>query len=578
MHKGSIKELITYLRLFKRELLIVFISLFTVAFSILGIGYVLRMIIDTGLAQTRIGNLNSNIILMSILIIIFAISSFYRSYYINSIADKVTAYIKRDVYHQVLKFDIAAFEEIKVGDIITRLSSDVEQISKLIINFLSYLIRNIIMSIGAIILMFTSSTKLSLLVVIVIPILLIPIIKLSQHVRHFARIVLEEQGNLSANIEEMLSGIHTVHAYNQQQAVYKDFLQKIEHYLKHSATRLKYRSLFFSLAILVIAGTITAIIWVGALDIMNNRMSSGEMVSFIYYAIISGMSAGSIAELFSEIHTPKAALDRVFQLKEMKIVSSLTHNNSQTSRNVELNFYKSITFKNVSFTYPARADIKVLDDISFSIKQGKFTAIIGKSGSGKSTLMQILLKLYEYQGGNIYIDNINIRDIHTTKLRKMIAYVQQDPMVFSGSIRSNITFANPSATEQEISEVVKICGIDDFLDQLEEGINTFIGQRGVRLSGGQKQRIAIARSLLYKPEILLLDEATSAIDYQGEAKLLYALRRYMQDKTIISIAHRVSSIENADEIIVIENGQLEASGQHKDLLKSSRCYQNLVKL
>ena len=578
MHKGSIKELITYLRLFKRELFIVFISLFTVAFSILGIGYVLRMIIDDGLIQMRIGNLNSNIILMSVLIVIFTISSFYRSYYINSIADKVTAYIKRDAYHQVLRLDIAAFEEIKVGDIITRLSSDIEQISKLIINFLSYLIRNIIMLIGAVILMFTSSPKLSLFVVIIIPVLLIPIIKLSQHVRRFARIVSEEQGNLSANIEEMLSGIHTVHAYNQQQAVYEDFIQKIEYYLKHSATRLKYRSLFFSLAILVIAGTITVIIWVGALDIMNNSMSSGKMVSFIYYTIIAGMSAGSIAELFSEIHTPKAALDRVFQLKEIKIASSLTHNKNQTSSDIELNFYKSITFKNVTFTYPARADIKVLDDISFSVKQGKFTAIIGKSGSGKSTLMQILLKLYEYQGGNIYIDNINIRDIHATKLRKMIAYVQQDPMIFSGSIRSNITFANSNATDQEISEVIKICGIDEFLGQLEDGINTFIGQRGVRLSGGQKQRIAIARSLLYKPEILLLDEATSAIDYQGEAKLLYALRKYMQDKTIISIAHRISSIENADEIIVIENGQLEAVGQHKDLLESSRCYQNLVKL
>lgn len=565
------KKLITYLKLFKYELLIVFISLFAVAFSILGIGYVLRMIIDAGLLHNRISDLNLYILLLTLLIIIFAISSYYRSYHINLVADKVMLYIKRDVYHQVIKLDMTSFEELKIGDIITRLTSDIDQIGKIIINFLSYLIRNIIMLTGAIILMFLSSIKLSLFVVIIIPVLLIPILKLSKHVRRFARMVLAEQGNLSSTIEETLSGIQTICAYNRQEAIYRNFVTQSDEYLKHSATRLKYRSLFFALAILVIAGTITVIIWVGVFDIMHQNMSSGAMISFIYYAIIAGMSGGGIAELFSEIHTSKAALERVFQLKEIKKLQTTAIENND----LKLTYNDAITFTKVSFAYHARRDIKVLDEISLSIELGKFTAIAGKSGSGKSTLMQLLLKFYEHQDGQIFIDKINISDIPANKIRQMIAYVSQEPMIFSGSIKSNITFANPHALEQDISRVVEICGIDTFATHLKEGINTYIGQKGVRLSGGQKQRIAIARALLYNPKILLLDEATSAIDSAGEEKLLQEVRKYMQGKTIISIAHRISSIENADSVIVIENGKLESVGTHTALLTSSKCYQNL---
>lgn len=568
------QELITYLKSFKCELFIVFISLFAVASSILGIGYVLRMIIDAGLIEEKLSNLNFYILLMTFLIIIFAISSYYRSYYINIIADKVMSYIKRDVYNQVIRLDITAFEELKIGDLITRFTSDIDQIGKIIINFLSYLIRNIIMLVGAITLMFLSSIKLSLFVVIIIPVLLIPILKLSKHVRRFSRMVLAEQGNLSSTIEETLSGIQTICAYNQQETIYANFMKKSDEYLKHSATRLKYRSLFFSLAILVIAGTITVIIWIGALDIMHQRMSSGAMISFIYYAIISGMSCGGIAELFSEMHTPKAALDRVFQLKAMKN-HNVSNSQSIINNDLKLTYNDAITFTKVSFAYPARPDIKVLDKISLSIELGKFTAIAGKSGSGKSTLMQLLLKFYVHQDGQIFIDKINILDIHANEIRKMIAYVSQEPMIFSGSIKSNITFANPNATDQAISKVIEICGIDTFANHLKEGINTYIGQKGIRLSGGQKQRIAIARALLYNPEILLLDEATSAIDSAGEDALLRALRKYMQGKTIISIAHRISSIENADAVIVIDNGKLESVGTHKALLTSSKCYQNL---
>jgi ATP-binding cassette, subfamily B, bacterial len=573
MIAGNISYIFKYVQKHLKNLVVVFIALLSVSVSLLVIGTVFRKLIDNGVSPDRISEINKAIFFIGILVIIFAIGSFFRSYFINVITLKVVSELKADTYSELLKMDITRYENLKIGDIVSRLSSDIEIVGGLITNFLSFFVRNFIMLIGAIFLMFIQSTKLSFLVIISIPVLLFPMIKLSKHIRSIAKSVMNEQGNLAADINESFSGIRTVYAYNQQQYLAHKFNSKINTYIKHASIRLKLRSMFFALAITIIAGAIMVVIWIGSIDIVNDKMSSGQMVSFIYYAIIVGMSAGGIAELFSEIQSPLAALDRVIEIRNMGKLPPST----EKVPSMKLGNDFSIKFSNVSFSYPTRKDIVTIDNISLYIKQGSFVGIVGASGSGKSTLMQLLIKFYRYDKGKITIGGFDINNLEDNDIRSKIAYVEQNPTIFSGTIRSNITFSDPNANNEEVEKVAKLCGIVDFTQDLESGLDTEIGERGMMISGGQKQRIAIARALLYQPEILMLDEATSALDNESEKQILRNIKHYLSGKTIISIAHRISSIENADEIFVINRGTIDSYGTHFELLQNSENYNLLYK-
>ena len=571
MISNNVRCLAGYVAQHIKSLVIVLVSLLSVSLALLSIGFVFRKLVDNGLSSNQISEVHNSIYLISLLIGVFSVGSFFRSYYINVITVKVISKLKSDTYSNLLKVGLVRFEDLKVGDIISRLGSDIEITGNLITNFLSFFIRNSIMLSGAIILMFIQSPKLSLLVLISVPVLLIPLLMLSRHVRRLSRMVLSEQGSLAANIEESFAGVRTLYAYNQQDFVAQNFDDKINVYVKHASTRLRLRSLFFALAIVIIAGSITSVIWIGSIDIIKGSMSSGQMISFIYYAIIVGMSAGGIAELFSELQVPLAALDRVIELKNMDQIVQPAKLSKLTASNYTIKFDK------VSFAYPSSLDILALEGVSLVIQHGKFTGIVGKSGSGKSTLMQLLLKFYYPQSGVITLGTQDISMLQDTKIRSKIAYVEQYPTIFSGTIRSNIAFSNPTASNNKIEKIAKLCGILEFTKNLEHGLDTEIGERGIRISGGQKQRIAIARALLYNPEILLLDEATSALDNDSEKKILQNIRFLMEDKTIVSIAHRISSIENADEILVINQGTLASVGTHSQLLRSSKIYNVLYK-
>lgn len=573
----NIKSLLRYLKNYKTNLIIVFCSLCIVAIAVLGFGMIFRHLVDNGLSG-NLSSINNSIFLISLLIGVFAVGSFFRSYSINLITEKIIAQIRSDSYRKLLCLEISSFEEIKIGDVISRLGSDLESVGTLITNFLSFFIRNSIMLLGAIILMFLQSPKLSLLVIFSIPVLLVPLLRLSKHVRSISKKVMAERSELSCFIEENFSAIRTLYSFNQQKYSGEKFNERIAAYLKHSGKRLKLRSLFFAMSIIAIFGSITIVIWVGSMDIIDGKMTSGQMISFIYYAMIVGVSAGGIAELFSEIQGPLSALDRVFDLQtEVKSSSSLnlTKESLKNFKNIPQNH--DISFENLSFFYPARADILALENISFHIKQNQFTAIVGKSGSGKSTIMQLILKFYSHQSGRLTIAGNDINSYDIFDIRKIIAYTPQDPNIFSGTIRYNIMFSNPCAKEEDVQEVIHLCGIDKFINHLPDGIDTEIGEKGVRMSGGQKQRVAIARSLLYKPEILLLDEATSALDSESEKEILDNIKRIMHGKMVISIAHRISSIQEFDNILVIDNGKLFAHGTHSNLLKTSDIYNNLYK-
>ncbi len=533
-----------------------------------------KQLIDNGLKSNNSLSIDHSISLISVLIIIFSIGSFFRSYFINKIAENIINQIKQEAYRNIIHYEIASFEELKIGDIISRLSTDLELLSKLITNFLSFFVRNSIMLVGSIVLMFFQSPKLSVLITIIIPLSLLPLIKFSKYVRKLSKNALQAQSNIAANLEETISNIVAIKSFNQEENKIRFFDIQITDYLKSASKRLKIRSIFFAVSIAVILFSVTIVVWVGSRDIIDNNLSSGQMISFIYYAIIAGLSGGGILELLSEMHSSLVASERVFALIDYHTdeYKDLSTYNSHNDKNASI-----IEFENVSFSYKSRQDILVLNSLSCTIGSGKFIGIVGRSGAGKSTLIQLLLKFYSPTKGVIKVAGQDITQINTQYLRNSIAYVPQDPSIFSGTIRSNIAFAKPDASEAEIIQAANVSGINEFIDSLQKGLDTEIGEKGIRLSGGQKQRIAISRAILYNPEIMLLDEATSALDSENEQKLLSNLQTALKGKTILSIAHRISTIEQADEILVIDRGRLVAIGTHAQLLQNSEIYRIICK-
>ncbi|WP_395477405.1 ABC transporter ATP-binding protein [Rickettsia endosymbiont of Pantilius tunicatus] len=570
MNINLLYRLAKNLRFYKKDLIIVIISLLSVSLSLLLIGNVFRNLVDQGLVLDHPLAVNKSILYICLLIIILSIASFFRSYFINNVAEKVSSQIRKEAYSNLINYEITEFEELKIGDIISRLTSDIDQISKLIVNFLSFFIRNSVMLIGSIILMFFESFKLASIVIITIPLLLIPIIKFGKHVKALSKKTLESQSLLASDINESFSNIKTIHAFGGQIAKITEFNNLLQNYLSYSAARLKIRALFFAFSMALIFLGITLVIWIGALDIVKGNLSSGQIISFIYYAIIAGFSSGGIFELLSEMHLPLAALERIVTIIDK---SPIVHNNYSDLKPTNS---ISLEFKNVNFSYPSRPNLKIINNISFKIDASSFIGIVGRSGSGKSTLMQLLLRFYIQESGTILISNQDISLLNPNGIRKLIAYVPQEASIFSGTIKSNIMFGN-DASEEDTAEIIKITGIADFADKIPDGINAKIGEKGVRLSGGQKQRIALARALLRKPQILLLDEAMNALDSQSEQKLLNSIRDIMQGKIIISIAHRISSIESADNILIIDKGAVEAEGTHAHLLKTSDLYRTICK-
>jgi len=559
-----------YLSPFRWTISVAFFSITIISSSILGLGYALKYLIDKGFAQHDFNSLNQAFTMLLLMIIILAIASYNRSVRINWICEQVEANIKKDIYKNIISLSPSYFDSHKVSDIFSRITTDLGLLSNTMVIIASFSLRNFIMAIGGLILLFFSSVKLTLYVLLLLPIILFPLILIGRRIRKLSR---ESQDNLSlsnSHLEECLSFIKIVQAYNREAFEYQNFILSIENIQQAVRKRIKLRSLLFALVIGLILSSVALVLWIGGHDVFSGKMTAGSLSSFIFYSILVSTSIGGLSEVFSDWQRAVGALERIIEIAEAK--SEIIDIVSENDLSKEI---KELKFEQVNFSYPSRPDLKILDNINIAIKRGETIALVGPSGAGKSTIFQLLLRFYQISSGKILLNGETIDNISLYNLRSQFALVSQDPVIFSGTAYENISYGKENATKDEVIAAAKAAEIYDFFSSLPKGLDEYIGEKGVQLSGGQKQRLVIARAILRNPKILLLDEATSSLDTENEKLVQLALNRLCYNRTTLIIAHRISTIINADLIIVLNKGKVVAQGKHQELLNSSELYRRL---
>jgi ABC-type multidrug transport system fused ATPase/permease subunit len=486
--------------------------------------------------------------------------SFMRIWLFSIVSEKTMADIRKALYSKMLTLPITFFEKRRVGELTSRITSDVTQLQDIISITLAEFMRQIVTLVVGIIVIFITSTQLTLFMLATFPVLIIVAFFFGKQLRKIAKNTQDKLAEANVVVEETFQSISMVKAFVNEWFEISRYNMTLNNVVTNSLAAARVRGAFVSFVILAIFGGIVGVLWYGAKLVAQNQMSVGDLTSFIIYTTFIGASVGGIGEIYGQLQKTIGASERLRELLMESGEPSITSKHVSSTINEG-----TIHFDSVRFSYPSRPDIEVLKGISFTINQGQKIALVGQSGAGKSTVMHLLLRFYDINAGTIKIDNQNINQIDLSTLRNSIAVVPQDVILFGGSIKENILYGNPLASMNEIINAATQANALDFIQSFPEGFDTLVGDRGIKLSGGQKQRIAIARAILKNPKILILDEATSALDNESEVVVQQALENLMKERTTIIIAHRLSTIKNVDTILVFNDGSIQEQGTHAQL-------------
>ena len=569
-----LKRILPFLAPYKFQIFLAFCALIIASMTVLTFGQGLKYVIDHGFIEEKPETLNHALIFMVGATLLLAFASFSRFYLVSWIGERVVADLRTKVFAHLLTLCIPFYETTKIGDITSRLTTDTTIIQVVVGSSFSVALRNTLLLIGGLILLFLSSVKLTSYIVLIIPCIILPIVLFGRRVRRLSRTSQEKISSVSANGEETLANIRTVQAYTHEDIENTHFVETVEEAFKASMKRVSMRAWLTAVVISFIFGTIAFILWIGGKDVLEGRMSAGELSSFIFYALIVAGSFGSISEVIGDLLRAAGATDRLFDLfKEEPTIKDQPNPVSFPSP-----LKGDINFNKLTFSYPTREEQTALENFNLSIKSGEHIAIVGPSGAGKSTIFSLLLRFYDPHKGSIAIDGLQINRTSLEDLRHQIALVPQDPVIFSTTAFENIKYGNPNATNEEVFKAAQHANAEEFILKLPNKYNCYLGEKGVRLSGGQKQRIAIARAILKDPAILLLDEATSALDAQNEKLIQKAFAQFSKNRTTLVIAHRLATVKNADRIIVLEHGKIVATGTHTELMKENGLYAKLAEM
>jgi ABC-type multidrug transport system fused ATPase/permease subunit len=519
----------------------------------------------------------ANFIALSLLGILFmqSIFSFFRLSLFVNFTENTLANLRLALYSNLVKLPMSFFSQKRVGELNSRISSDITQIQDTLTSTIAEFLRQFILIIGGIALLATESFKLTLLMLSVVPLVAVAAVIFGRFIRSYSKKVQDKVAESQVIVEETMQGISIVKAFANEWYEIARYKTQIKEVIQIAIKGGKYRGYFASFIIFCLFGAIVAVVWYGVQLSIAGEMSVGQLISFVLYSTFVGASFGGIAELYAQIQKAIGATERVFELLDEtpeKIQGTTAHQSIEKIKG-------NVIFKNVAFKYPSRKEMEVLKDVSFTAQFGQKIAIVGPSGAGKSTIASLLLRFYSIAEGSIEIDNKNIYDYDLEQLRGNMSIVPQDVILFGGTIRENIAYGKPNATEEEILAAAQQANAYNFIESFPEKLDTIVGERGVKLSGGQRQRIAIARALLKNPSILILDEATSSLDSESEKLVQEALEILMEGRTSIIIAHRLSTIRSADQILVLDQGIIAEKGTHQELITlENGIYKNLSNL
>jgi ATP-binding cassette subfamily B protein len=571
---GVLRQLVPYLWPYRRTMAWAGLALIAAALTVLGIGQGLKAVIDKGFAAANAATLDHSLLALLVAIILLAGSTYARFSLVSWLGERVVADLRQKLYDHILKLSPAFFETQRSGDILARISSDTAVLQVLVGSSLSVALRNVLILVGGLVMMLLTSAKLTGLMALVIPVVVLPIIVLGRRVRKLSRDSQDRLADVNAYAEETVYGIRTVQAFAHEATDRCRFNAEVEASLAVSMARVKARALLIVLVIVLVFSAIGGILWVGGHDVLRGTLSAGQLSAFVFYAVLVAGAVGAITEVGSDLNRAAGAAERIFDLLNVTpLITPPAHPLPLPQPN-----QGAVAFQDVTFHYPSRPDQAALSGISFDVKPGERIAVVGPSGAGKTTLFQLLLRFYDPHSGIIRFDGVDIRLTNPEELRRAIGLVPQEPVIFSADAWHNIAYGRPEASREEIIAAAQAAHADEFLTTLPQGYDTFLGEKGVRLSGGQRQRIAIARAILRNPALLLLDEATSALDAESERLVQDAFARLMQGRTSMVIAHRLATVINADRILVMDQGRIVASGTHDSLSREDGLYARLAKL
>jgi ATP-binding cassette subfamily B protein len=570
-----LRELMRYFKPYRMMILGVLGALVLTSASVLFIGQAIKMFIDSGLTQSSGAALDKALAFLFVTIIVLAIFTFVRFFLITLAGERMITDLRRDIFTHILSLPPSFFEKNKAGELLSRITADTTLLLTLIGSSLSFALRNLVMLIGGIVVLIATSPKLSAMLLVIIPTVVSPLLILSRRLRTYSRNSQDSVAALSSHAEQIMGALKVVQSYRREKYETQNFNNLLKQQLKYAYDRVLLRGILTATIISLAFSGIGFVLWMGGHQVLNGVISPGELSAFVYVSVVCAGAVAALSDVLGDWQKAMGATERIFEFLATQPDIEEVENPVVLSTKVT----GKIEFQNVIFGYDKIKKRKVLNGASFEINPGEVTAIVGKSGAGKTTTFMLLERFYDIDAGQILFDGIDIRNMSLNDLRSMFTYVPQDPYIFSTTVYENIAYGNHDADRKMVIDAANQAGCMEFIERMPDGIDTYLGDKGFKLSGGQKQRLTIARAILNDPKILLLDEATSSLDSENEQFLQEALKNLMHGRTTIAIAHRLSTVKNADKIIVLDNGIVAEQGKHSNLIKNKNgIYSRLAKL